>query len=413
MIDSEKRHPMKKLLVLAVLTFLLPCVLAKEPQYPALSLARDGSISGLQPFSTAAVTLEQTTDLGQVWLPFRNILTNIEMVGFKTFLTNRATFYRLVVADASTNPPGMKVIPSGDFEMGDAYPEGSSSARPVHSVYVSSFYIDQFEVTNEKMRNVLQWAIEHGRIRSDTRLIKSTEGTGAILMDLHREDYLTNTTRYWSGIAFTNGVFSVVPERADQPCIDVSWYGAAAYCAFKSEMEGLQPCFELVNFSCDFTKSGYRLPTEAEWEKAARGGLTGNHYPWQSYGGTSSPFITTNMANFTPPTIPHPFHMYPVGYFNGSQNPAGPDMINGYGLYDMAGNAREWCYDWYAPEWYLQAEASLADPTGPVAGTNRVTRGGSFDLGPRDLRVAVRNFQPPVAPTAASWYNGFRAVRNR
>lgn len=309
-----------------------------------------------------------------------------------------------------------KTIPAGAFTMGDPYGENGADALPTHSVSVSTFYIGQFEVTNQQVRDAWQWAWDHGLIFTPNfRLIKSTEGTQPTLFDLQYDEYClsTNNTRCYSGIRMTNGVFSLVPGREQQPCIDISWYGAAAYCNYRSAMDGFEPCFDLTTYLCDFTKTGYRLPTEAEWEKAARGGLSGHHYPWASLGGSYTAWISTNRANYTPPTLPHPFNMKNVGYFNGSQYGGGlGDWANGYGLYDMAGNAQEWCYDWYDATWYSQGGATAADTRGPTSGTTKVSRGGSFDLGELGVLACARQNWVPATANGASWYNGFRVARS-
>ena len=158
------------------------------------------------------------------------------------------------------------------------------------------------------------------------------------------------------------------------------WYGAAAYCNYKSIMEGLQPCVDFADWTLDITKSGYRLPTEAEWEKAARGGLVANWFPWASASGTYESNIDGGKANYFHSGGIFDHEVAVCGYFNNGQTPDGTDMINGYGLYDMAGNLEEWCWDWYEYSYYSASPAT--DPEG------KVVRGGG--LGNAKMRSAFR-----------------------
>lgn len=232
-----------------------------------------------------------------------------------------------VLAEDGSGPVGMAFIPAGSFLMGDA---------PVRSVVVSSFYMDRFEVTKELWDQVYQWAAGNGY------------GFG----------------QQAGGVA------------ANHPVQTVSWYDVVKWCNARSQKENRTPAYytdaaqTLIYKSGDvnltaamvkWTGNGYRLPTEAEWEKAARGGQAGNEYPW----GNS---ITASQANYGG----NKGTTTPVGYYNGSQVPAGVDMANGYGLYDMAGNVWEWCWDWYA----TYDTSALTDPRGPATGSSRVLRGG-------------------------------------
>ncbi len=222
----------------------------------------------------------------------------------------------------------MVLIPAGEFQMGDAFNEGRDYELPVHTVYVDAFYMDVYEVTNARYHKFMD---ETGH-----------EAPG-----------------YWDDPDF---------NAPDQPVVGVSWHDATAYAEW----------------------AGKRLPTEAEWEKAARGGLIGKRYPWgdeithddANYRGTGGKDIWAEQTA-------------PVGSF----------APNGYGLYDMAGNVWEWCADWYDGNYY--SISPERNPMGPGSGTYRVLRGGSWRSTPDTLRAAFRTNNDP---TATDSHLGFRCV---
>jgi len=292
----------------------------------------------------------------------------------------------------------MVLIPAGEYQMGDhsAPPVGNADELPVHAVYIDAFYMDKFEVTNQQYTDALNWAFAHGG------LITVTGGIVHKFGDTIVPYCDTTTSNAFSRITWNGSSFGTVSGKEDHPMVLVTWHGAAAYSNWRSEMDALYLSYDTNTWACDFNVNGYRLPTEAEWEKATRGGQNNPYfkYPW---GET----ISGANANYTGSGDPYP-DTTPVGYYNGGQTPPGPDMVNGYGLYDMGGNVWEFCNDWYAPDYY--ALSPYANPRGPASGVYRIKRSGSWSDSVTTLRCAVRGHFPP--PETLSPNYGFRLVRS-
>ncbi len=291
-----------------------------------------------------------------------------------------------VIADDGTGPPapnGMVYIPAGAFQVGDAMTEGDTDELPVHIVYVSGFFVDKFEVSRELWLDVYTWAIANG--------------------------YGLDSRGLWRG--------------ANHPVSGIPWYDAVKWCNARSEKERLTPCYytdasqttvyrsgklNISNASVKWEVDGYRLPTETEWEKGVRGGLNGKRFPW---GNT----ITHSQANYSSIWL----YSYDISPTRGCHptygcftSPVGSFAANGYGLYDMAGNVREWGWDSYDSTYYGQPSATGDDPRGPAtAMSRRVNRGGMTSVieeAPA-LRCAARYGMAPGEPLEVD--SGFRCVK--
>jgi len=255
----------------------------------------------------------------------------------------------------------MALIPAGEFLMGG--PEKSlvfdlpPEERPRHRVYTDAFLMDRHEVTNAEFAAFL----------NSSRPEPAKRRTWVVI----RSDLETVDPELWpTEIEEKDGKFAAVRGFEDYPVVSVSWYGADAYCRW----------------------AGKRLPTEAEWEKAARGGLEKMEYPW----GNSLPTQGVVFRRiWTDNAYPAPAER--VGSY----------LPNGYGLFDMAGNVWEWCADWYDPGYY--GKSPYRNPGGPREGEVKVVRGGGWSNDAFKLRVAFRGFSHPARldPTT-----GFRCARD-
>lgn len=228
---------------------------------------------------------------------------------------------------------GMVYIPAGNFNMGNNHTTVDDD--PLHGVYLDGYYIDKFEVTNAQYAKFMNEAmsVEYIQYHSGDVTRRDIE-----LMDL------TDAQIRWAGDHFV-----AQPGKEDYPAIEITWYGAAAYAAF----------------------NGKRLPTEAEWEKAARG-TDGRRYPW----GNDPP--TDQHCNFDSETSANT----PVGFYS----PLGDSP---YGVSDMAGNVAEWCADYYDRDYYNSASARR-NPQGPSEGFYRIIRGGAWYLGANFIQTFHR-----------------------
>jgi formylglycine-generating enzyme required for sulfatase activity len=234
-------------------------------------------------------------------------------------------------------PQGMVSIESGTFRMGGN--TESSGEKTVHNVTLKDFFIGKFEVTQEE----------------------------------------------WKTVMGKNPSF-IIGARC--PVESIDWYSAVEYCNKRSQMEGLTPCYSGKGdrITCNFEANGYRLPTEAEWEYASRGGTQSRNY---TYSGSNNPGE--------------------VGWYGKNSDriqPVGQKKPNQLGIHDMSGNVAEWCWDWFGFDYYENSAA--ANPKGPSSGIRRIIRGG-FASGPEDFLHCTRRLSSK--PNRGVSVFGIRVVR--
>lgn len=281
-------------------------------------------------------------------------------------------------------PQGMVLVPEGVFVMGATtnvgHEFGTTDELPQHNVYVGAFYMDTYEVTKELWDTVYLWASTNVYVFGNT-------GGG----------------------------------KTNHPACLMDWFDAVKWCNARSEREGLNPVYYTdVGLSAvyregevdpfpNWTANGYRLPTEAEWERAARGGIASHRFSWSDtdtiqqtranyFASSSRPYDTNPTEGYHPDASDPLPRTLPVGSF----------PPNGFGIFDMTGNAREWCWDWFSGTYY--ATSPTTNPRGPTEGTHRIVRGGSWNNDAYQARCADRL---AYIPNTDIWLLdfGFRCVR--
>ncbi len=332
-------------------------------------------------------------------------------------------------SDAINAIPELLTVPAGTFKMGfdylpdqeelvAPYPAGVNPgpSGPVRRVTLSDdFKIGKYEITNAQYRDMLNYALRQGYLSGDYRnnvTVKNLEGDSQELLNLDA-DYEGKQCE----IYFSDDRFEVEAGRENHPVVYVSWYGAAFYCNVLGEWQGLNKLYNLEDWSSTFTGTprfygypGYRLPTEAEWEHAARYDDDNEVYdrrpvPWESdsdtyvsasnYGGILSYF--TPYANFKTNA-----GTTPVGSYE-----AGKSYL---GIYDLSGNVSEWVQDFYSSYTYFAPYENEINPINDTSGVYRQKRGGSW-------LVYANNFPLTTYHTDTNWAFtnyadvGFRVVR--
>ncbi len=321
----------------------------KAPESIRITGISDGVMTWDQP-EGVAVTIEVSENLADSdgWRRYTEIPGDASRGSVRVF-------------DQDT-PSGMVLIPGGTNA-------GTDPDRGAYSLTVTSFYMDRYQVTKALWDEVYDWAVTQGGYSFDN------DGSGS-----------------------TSSHLSKGPNH---PVHGVNWYDAVKWCNARSEKEG-RPAAYTVNGvvyrtgregDAQIGATGYRLPTVAEWEYAARGGLSGKRYPWGDTIDHSHANYRANSLAYSYDTSPYTSWTYHPAYNDGVKpytSPVGSFAPNGYGLYDMIGNIHEWCFDW-APS---------------RVGFNRVVRGSGWWGNAQDCRSIAGTYSPPDGSAG----KGFRTV---
>lgn len=323
--------------------------------------------------------------------------------------------------------PGFALIPAGSFEMGDHHgfvdPKHGGDETPLHTVRLDAFYMGVDTVTTQEYGDFLNSALGRSAIEVRQGGVYLRGGTDLLCETREMSPY--------SRIGWSGGKFVVLDGKEKHPIVCIRWPGAATYCNWLSSQKKLPPCYNLSTWDCDFNKSGFRLPTEAEWEYAARGGLKDpyGNFPW----GDEADAAKANWPESKNPFRAGPLPWTtPVGFFNGKlQRKADfnwpgdqetyqtADGTNGFGLHDMSGNVWQFINDWYGRDYYSYSPAE--NPPGPASGSlvqdgkpYRGMRGGNWYNGENGHgRVSNRNpsyYRGPQDPDHPYYHLGFRVV---
>lgn len=320
-------------------------------------------------------------------------------------------------------------INGGEFIMGNHDTNNSlnidADELPLHKVKINDFVVSVNEITNQQYIEFLNEYFKNNRIIVQNGIVYLKENNVIL-------NYTSNYNQSYV-INFNTSYFNIKTMVNYHPVVGITWYGAATFCNWLSYKNQLDSCYNLNTFSCDFSKDGYRLPTEAEWEYAARGN---KYFPYLNH--ANSDILDLNSVNINNSNDPYERNdndsnllTTPIYFYNGNLNEKNEynwnsgflnyqtkSNMNAYGIYDIQGNVWEYVNDWYHKEYYSNSEYD--NPKGPDEEYKfednkayKVIRGGGWKSDFNSIRISDRNTNFKLNNESKNDFDiGFRVCRN-